>query len=61
MAYWNRFVVVQNVQGSVTKDTTASKYYVLFLIIKLIFCDFIYLLIVNRLFPWLKCSAIREQ
>lgn len=61
VAYWNLFVVAQNVQGSVTKDMTASKYCVLFLIIKSMFCGFICLLTVNSFFPWLKCSAIREQ
>lgn len=57
VAYWNRFVVAQNVQGSVTKAMTASKYCTLFLIMKLIFCRFVCLLIVN-FFPWLKCSGI---
>lgn len=50
MAYWSLFVVAQNVQGSVTKDMTASKYCVLFLILKSIFCGFICLLIVNKFF-----------
>lgn len=40
VAYWNLFVVAQNVQGSVTKDMTASKYCILFIIIKSIFLWF---------------------
>lgn len=50
VAYWNLFVVAQNVRGSVTKDMTASKYCVLFLIIKSILCGFSCLLTVNRFF-----------
>lgn len=41
VACWNHFVVAQNVRGSVTKDMTASKYCVPFLIIKPIFCGFL--------------------
>lgn len=61
VASWNHFVVVQNVQGSVTKDMTASKYSVLFRIIKSVVCDFLCLLILNKVFHCLKCSKHREQ
>lgn len=42
VAYWNRFVVAQNVQGSVTKAMTASKHCILFLIMKSVFCGVVY-------------------